>query len=679
MILLPVLAVSLLASTAPSETPPVAGEVCVLSGSRTFECRSTSGRRFDVPRRNASSFVWHDRAWTELAFGALAPAQVNVDLESRDWRAHATALRTTGDVAPEAATLTFHGADAALTTKAMASVRRLWLPRATGELLLSAAHHHEASRTITAETEGVGTLTLQPLPSLRGVVVNADDNMPRADAAVVLPSGETAAVAQLDGRFRAWIEADWPAYVRVSAPGRATLQVPVPKIVADADLGTIKLGPGGTLHVHWSYDAPLDLRVLRRASRTWTEVAARTRVSNVTDVANLEPGEYAVLARGAGPLQRIAIETTVRDGQTTDVDVPIDPAELSVSVHGQEPGQFIVIELGPTSQSWQTSITTDGDGLYRGELWQRGDYFAFISAGETTVTRRTTLEGAQRVEWNIDLPHATLDGMVVDDAGQPIEGADVTLDTDTGNGSSTQRGATTDVAGHFAFRAVSPGTQTITATAAAHLPASTSLLFGSGVEHESVTLRMRAGVERTLQIVDANGAPAADATVVDDSGFENERHADANGMVTFTVGAGEQKTLYVLPRGGSLAIVDVNGDTKATGPLRVVVPPGVAAIRVAAATTNGTPMTNVAFALRVGGRMLSPMIRAVLANRSGWPTRTGDDGSALLVGLPAAVYELWPYFSGDELRGILAGTVAPEARIVAQPGLNQVAFRFERP
>ncbi|MBV8515877.1 MAG: carboxypeptidase regulatory-like domain-containing protein [Acidobacteria bacterium] len=676
------LAASSLAAPAPA---PVAGEVCVFAGTRQLECRTTSARRFELPRKDGSSFVWHDRAWTELALGSLTTSQSVVDLDARDWRGHAVALRVLGDEPPESATLTFANVDATLTPKAIASLRRLWLPRLSlpgtaGTLLLSAPHFRDASRNVKNDTEGLGTLALQPLPSLRGIVVNADDNQPRGDATIVSPSNETLARAGIDGRFRAWIENDWPPFVRVSAPGRATLQLAIPKVVADADLGTIALNAGGALHVTLDETAPLDLRVLRRNGRTWDEVAARTHVSGATELAQLEAGSYAVVVRGDGPLQRLALETNVREGETTELPVKIEPAELNVFVRGQEPGKPVTIALGPSNQTWQTSIATDNDGRATTELWQRGEYVGWITADGTMLPRVATLDGAQRIEWTIDLPHATLEGHVVDDANQPVSGAEVQLDTHAEGAASTQRVETTDAAGHFAFERVATGTQTLTATAEGHLPATTSLLFGSGEQRESVTLRMRNGVARTLQIVDANGAPAADATVVDESGFENERHTDANGFVTFTLSAGEQKTLYVLPRSGSFAIVDVSGDAKnASTPLRVVVPAGVAAIRVAAQTTGGAPMTNVAFALRVGGRMLSPMIRSVMSNRAGIPIRTGDDGSALLVAVPAGVYELWPYFTGDQLRAILAGTTPPEARIVAQPGLNQVAFRFERP
>lgn len=628
------------------------GELCIVRADRTLPaCRATSGRHFEIERARGYA-TWWNREATEAAVGGIDGETIDLT----KWQPIAIELRVD---AP--ATITIGDSDATLTIPAhrAASLRRLWLPRRETTLTFAADHHASVTRKITRETTSLGVVELKPLPLLTGTIVAAENEAPLAGAAIALPTGAVAATSDTSGRFRAWIEGEWPELLRITAADRAATDIAVPKVIASADLGVIRVGSGGTLRVQLG-ERELDVRLLREKR----EIAIRSGVHGNVDFERLPGGAYTIVLRGAQPLQQLAIAAEVRDGETTTVEAHIEPADLKVHVRSRNEGVRASIQLEPAAGEWQTAIATDDHGRFEGELWQRGEFVSFITAGEATIVRHDRLDGTREIEWNIDLPHLEIRGVVVDADGKAIAGADVTLDTDSG-GTSTQSAETTGANGRFVFRGIEAGTQTLTASASGYVPSAiTTTATNNDVD---ATIRLQRGTRRTIHVT-RNGQPVANAIVLDDDGTLGELRTDAAGKLEITTAPGERRPLVILPPDGSFAISDAD---------RIEVPPGAATIRITATNGANAPLPAMSFAIRYNGRMLTPWVRAMMRNRRGVPLQTGPDGVAMLTAMPPGLYEIWPYFRAEELARIASGLVAPKARIAAQPGTSEVRFTFE--
>src|SRR5581483_10741046 len=100
----------------------------------------------------------------------------------------------------------------------------------------------------------LGSLFLQKLPVLSGILTDATTATPIGDAEVLLPEGKLLASTDGKGRFRSPVSGPWPLFVRVAATGYAPRTVALPKVAADTDL-SIRLSKGGSLTI--SLAAPL--------------------------------------------------------------------------------------------------------------------------------------------------------------------------------------------------------------------------------------------------------------------------------------------------------------------------------------------------------------------------------------------------------------------------------------
>ncbi|HEU5058485.1 MAG TPA: carboxypeptidase-like regulatory domain-containing protein, partial [Kofleriaceae bacterium] len=219
------------------------------------------------------------------------------------------------------------------------------------------------------------------------------------------------------------------------------------------------------------------------------------------------------------------------------------------------------VDAGEGPENGGPSATTDSKGLALLKGLAPGS-FAVIHARAgghapghalVQVPSAPGARGAARIELKAGAP---VSGVVVDESGGPIAGAqvaarDVSLPWDMPDERDL---ATTDDKGRFTIKAVAAGTYRFAATHKEHAPGSSEPIALDGAsEKKDVRIALKAGGVAAGKVVDAGGAPVPWATVRIGSQRGALQMQDAP---TRQVIAGEQGTFEVkgLARGALMAI-----------------------------------------------------------------------------------------------------------------------------
>jgi hypothetical protein len=150
---------------------------------------------------------------------------------------------------------------------------------------------------------------------------------------------------------------------------------------------------------------------------------------------------------------------------------------------------------------------------------------------------------------------------------------------------------------------------------------------------------------------------------------------DAHGRATLRVASGEQGTLFLIPRSGSIGIARLERDS---GEMTVRIPDGTASLEVIAETSTGERLSGVAIMMRIDGVLLPEEVRSGLAHQQGVTLFSDAHGRIVVPRFPPGRYELWP-LGREEYRAALAGTPPPApVRIALTPGQHSAKMVFEK-
>lgn len=655
----------------------VKGELCIQSAVR---CQETEGRRLTIaPASTGRDFVWTQSEGSEIVAGIVEPQRDVIDLDE----SFAIALTIdAADEAPVGHTIALH--DKRRTTPILctiapnriAALRKLRVPLTVTELEISAPHHRPVRKAIA---HGIGRVVLHPYPVIQGVVrTSATKAEPIGSALVILPSEATLTTTDASGRFRAEVTDDWPAYLKIAAPSRGTAIIDIPRAEGSLMLPPISLGKGGSARLTLE-NAPegTEVELSRRDDNTVAPVPvahANAGDNGIVTFNDLSAGDYVAVIRGPGPLQILTAELRIEPEQVVEKTVTIHAATLRTFVHHKdEPVPDAVITLSPGRGEWRSTFSVNAEGRSTTEIWQQGEFGALVKiAGQPNALFLVAqLNGSTDIDWDIDAPNRRVHGVVIGDDRQPIAGANVSLEIDSGDRGG-QMHATADEEGRFTFSYVPAGHETLRATAPAHLDAQQTFDLAESDDGHTATVVLARAREVRVLVRSANGAPLADAAVVDDRA--TPWITDAAGIAIIPFAPDETKTLYVFPREGSFTIADVREQAE---PVAITVASAAASITVQARTESGAAIPGVQLALRYNGRLIPTSVREVMFARQGHPFGAGATGDASFRNLPTGLYEFWPWFTPAEERRIAAGLAPPPpVRLGAQPGENTVVLTF---
>gem|GEM_PF-3459591 len=572
------------------------------------------------------------------------------------------------------------------------SLRELSLPPGAYTLQVSAPHHESRSLRIDALKKAAPVrILLQPLPVISGSVIDRGTRAPLGGVLIADDSGKTIAVTNGQGEFAAELgPKDAPLSITVSRGQYGTRVIALTRTRANQALPPIELAAGGTLLVTVRRDAAkyptvsLDLELIDGKKHIRVR-HGQIASESVWTADSLADGDYVLTIAGERPLQRTASTVTLQPGERKQLEVRIEPIDLTGSVaRGSKRLPHASILVKSSRFGWSSTISTDDDGMFREELWQGGRYAALISAEALSAPYISAkeIEELANAQWDIQIPAGAVTGRVVDARSKKaISDALVTLDSMLPNGTHKSEGTSTKDDGSYAFEGVSPGSHSIVAEAPKFLSADArSFVLSGDDEHQQVDVELTPATGYPLLVVGADQVPLAGAVVVHERLPEGPLPVtDGSGRVDIDIDPALGAQLAVLPKSGSFALVRIAGGAELPHePRRVVVPNPSASILVKTIDdATGEPVRNIHLLLRYNGEYITPQLAQFLARARGMSLVTNARGEAFLVALPPGTYDFWPYGAVSEANGIMqVRTIPGIVNIPVTSGPYEATIKF---
>lgn len=533
-------------------------------------------------------------------------------------------------------------------------------------------------------------INMERLPAITGVVRDGETGKPVSGAEI--RSDKIAALTGDDGSFSLTPSgATSELSIVASAANYASQEIIIPLRRAGVRLQPILLTRGSTLRLIVQRDCGDDCattaRLFRRReaamfSDRWRLVAQKSGAGRNTEYGfdGLAAGKYAVVVEGTGPLQRSVSYLTLDAHEKKEHAIRLNDVLLKgVVTVGDLPLPKASLTFSTDQALWSGAVHTDANGEYSVRVWQSGVWTvtvevpaerqAFFSVG------RLNDDAVQA--WDIAIPARAITGRVFDRrTREPIPGAEVV--DDVASNAPRKIRSITDQNGEFRLPMADAGSHTIRVQSQGYLsPEAVEVQLTEADTERNVPIALDRGITVFFRIVNAAEEPVPNVAVYDwvgRFGLENRAPywSDPWGLVSVPLRQGEQKQIYVIDQSGSfgVALADSSANTSPETPIKITLPPPVAALSVLA-TAKSRPAAGVRFLVRFDGRFLPPRMWDLVTGSVLHAATTDRDGLLLVPSLPVGLYEFWPYQTTDELHDLF-GTFYTKAptKVMLSPGPN---------
>jgi hypothetical protein len=700
----------LLANLNTSTPPPASlietkhsGNVCS-AGAPDFResqrCRPTDQAEFAADpqsyflwRSDKGAVVWLGRAEQEsrLAFDASEAALISLRVR-----------QAAPDLTKQQTTLTLKSLSGAVwivpfTSEKLQQLRLLALPAGQFELIIrTPGYPTTVKRGLDARRGKVlelSPINIEHLPTITGVVHDYHTGEPIPGAEI--RSGDTTTFSDSAGRFSLnTSSATQEISLVASATNYASQEIIVHsgrKAVAPQQF---LLTRGGSLRFIVQHECVDDCAAttrlfMRREMATfsdpWRLVAQKSGAGKNIDYRfdALVEGRYAVIVEGQSPLERSVSYLTLGRDEKKEQAIRLNDIRLKgVVTLGDLPLAKANLTLSTDEELWSGNVHTDANGEYSVRLWQGGTWGLTI---DVPTERRQPFFSIRNLNddadqsWDIAIPTRAITGRVFDRRTmEAIVGAEV-VDHVVPHAPGKIL-STTDQDGRFRLPMLPAGTHTISVQSEGFVssePINVQLTEADAQREVPIALDRARRV--FFRVANAAGEPAPNITVYDwvgALGLENRAPywSDAWGLVSVPILQGEQKPIYVMDQSGSfsVALADSATKTSAETPIKITLPPPVAALTLLATTKSG-PAAGMRFLVRFDGRFLPPRIWDLVTGSLSRVALTGQDGRLTIPSLPVGTYEFWSYQTVDELRDLFTSVYTrPPTRVVLSPGPNTI-------
>ena len=675
------LAVILAAVLATEDAPPVRGRLCIADRDVALTegtCSNVEGVTLTIaPADKERLFLWTNVDAKTAQLGVIAAKANKIELEGERAELKMAIVADASPNWPADTTITLKSKDEwrwTLPGKTVTRLERLFVPAGTYSLRIEAEHHRTMFRpriAVTADGQRLGDLRLVPLPVVRGTVVNAEGKA-IPSAAIAFEDGAECGIANEQGMFTCEI-LERPRMrtevLVVSAPGYTTREVNLAP-----DLGRITLTKGRPLVVKIVRPNAAKVRATLfldpRERYEHSKIATREVTEREQELTfdGVGEGKYLVVVEGNEPLEKLEVPVEVKADTDARATITIEPFRLEGSVRfGDEPVSGGTIDISPREHTWRESLPVSG-GTFGGTMWQHGTVTGFLKlpgVQKSEFTHSPEL-GDDPSRWDVKIEKRMIAGRVFDAATkQPVQ-AGIAVVAESGD-SKSYFGAKVSEDGTYAILASRPGTYTLEVTSPDHAARTIEVKIAPEDRTRTLDIALEAGVVQPLAIVTPAGQPLPHAQILEgvkDDGV-NPRflfRADADGTFLLRGAPGETRVLYVLPRGGSFAIVRVVlPKVGEAPPMQVVVAPPVGALRV-----KTTPHP-AALLIRYNGELLPGAIARFI---NGQLPGTYPSGEAVLSRYPPGSYEIWALAGPKDEAALIAsnGTSRPPERVGLSAG-----------
>lgn len=387
-----------------------------------------------------------------------------------------------------------------------------------------------------------------------------------------------------------------------------------------------------------------------------------TNAGGVCTTAPLAAGAYILQVSIPGKEVRTAKGADVFSGEVTPLDVSLEPIRVRGKVRlGADPAQgFQVVAYNEeavipnrTRKDGASLGDTNEDGEYEGTLWSAGKYTLSVTTpvGTPAAAKRSVLLSSPEEVVDFQLDGAGISGVVVDEAGEPVEGATVVLRWRRAADAKT-RVARPGADGVFQFPMEDSGAVVLQAYREGWRSSDPlSLEFVAGRAPAPVRLVLTR--ERTLSgaVFSAAGIPVAGAWVATYTAGAGGLPLRAGSTVTGSDGAFEVPLaqgavrVFVSGPGCPLLAADMAPPGQET---RIVCAAAPAALSLEVEDRAGKPVAHANFILRRQGQVFPRDVLAMHLGLLQLPAETDGTGHLVIPGIAPGDYDVFLATSTSE-------------------------------